>query len=94
MERAADGDEAAARELVRRADEETAALRRRAESDREAALAYRNQIAQQLKTLEDVPAQLARMDVSEAKRQEISEKVAAKKMTCRRELEWVEARLR
>jgi hypothetical protein len=92
--RAADGDEGAARELSRRGEAASAALRLRAESDRAAALQYREELAQKLSILEPLAAQLNSMDLPEAKRREVQQRVSLQHAEASRELEWVEGQLR
>jgi vacuolar-type H+-ATPase subunit I/STV1 len=94
IERAAEGDEAAARELSQRADREAALLRLRAQTDRAAATHYRTQLQDQLRTLDSLPARLANMDVPEEKRREVRERIDTQRTALARELTWVEERLR
>jgi hypothetical protein len=94
IERAAEGDEAAARELSQRAEREAALLRLRAQTERAAATDYRTQLQHQLRMLDALPARLASMDVPEKKRREVRERIATQRTALARELTWVEERLR
>jgi hypothetical protein len=92
--RAALGDESAARELARRAEQAAAALRLRAQTDREAAHEYRDQVRRELSTLEAVARRLASMDLPDAQRSDVAAKIEAKLGHLRRELAWIEERRR
>ena len=94
LERAANDDEAACQELVRRADAATAALRLRAENDRTAALEYRKELSQTLASLESLLSRLGSMDLSDAKRTEVRGRLTSQLADARHDIAWIEDRLR